>query len=101
MARGLLSDERFAEEFVGSRMRRGVGPVRIGAELRQRGVSDELIGRYLDQDPELWMDRLRQVHDRKYGSGPPQDRKEQARRARFLLQRGFTGEQIRDLLRQD
>ena len=101
MARGLLSDQRFAEQFVASRIHHGAGPVRIGAELRQRGVSDELIRRYLDQDPELWMARLRQVHDRKYGSGPPGERKEQARRTRFLLQRGFTGEQIRDLLRQD
>ena len=47
------------------------------------------------------MRHLREVHDRKYGSGLPQDYKEQARRARFLSQRGFTGEQIRDLLRQD
>jgi len=101
VAQGLLSDQRFAEQFVASRVDRGAGPVRIGVELRQRGVSDALIRRYLDQDPELWRDRLRQVHDRKYGSGLPQDRREQARRARFLLQRGFTGEQIRDLLRQD
>lgn len=101
VVRGLLSDERFVEQFVASRIGRGAGPVRIGAELRQRGVGDQLIGRYLDQDPELWMQQLRQVHDRKYGDGLPQDRKEQARRTRFLLQRGFIGEQIRRLLRRD
>jgi regulatory protein len=101
VARGLLSDRRFVEQFVASRMSRGAGPMRIGAELRRRGVSDELIERYLERDPELWMRQLRQVYDRKYGSLPPRDRKEQARRARFLQQRGFTGEQIWSLLGRD
>jgi len=86
---------------VASRLSRGVGPERIGAELRQRGISDQLIGRHLDQAAEFWMRHLRQVHDRKYGSDLPRDRKEQARRARFLLQRGFSVQQIRDLLRED
>ena len=37
----LLSDERFAESYVRSRISRGYGPSRIRQELRQRGTNDE------------------------------------------------------------
>ncbi len=36
---GLLSDARYAESYVRSRMGKGFGPVRIREELRQRGVA--------------------------------------------------------------
>src|SRR5512139_3539827 len=42
VAERLLSDERFVETFVRSRSNRGYGPRRIEAELRERGISDEL-----------------------------------------------------------
>src|SRR5882724_7259685 len=40
---GLINDARFAESFVRSHADRGQGPVRISGELRQRGLSQELI----------------------------------------------------------
>ena len=40
---GLLSDERFTESFIHWRIGRGSGPLKIRAELRQRGVADEII----------------------------------------------------------
>ena len=98
--RGLQSDARFTEQFVAARMRRGSGPLKIRAELRQRGVAEELIARELDIDPEVWLERLRLVHERKFGSAPPSDRKDMARRIRFLESRGFSGELIQRLLRE-
>ena len=38
----LLSDERFAMSLIASRAETGYGPNRIGLELRNRGVSEEL-----------------------------------------------------------
>ncbi len=98
--RGLQSDARFAEQFVAARMRRGSGPLRIRAELRQRGIAEDLIASELDIDPEVWLAGLRRVHERKYGSSPPGDRKDLARRIRFLESRGFPGELIQRLLRE-
>ena len=97
----LLSDERFAEQYLNYRRQRGYGPLRIRAELRERGVDEALIETYLDEGDEDWMACLRQAHDKKYGDTLPQDFKEQARRSRFLIYRGFSGEQVRRLLRQD
>jgi len=91
----LLSDERFTEQYLASRQRRGFGPVRIKGELRERGVNDELIRSHLNEYDEDWMETLRQTHDKKFGAELPDSMKEKARRVRFLEYRGFTGEQIR------
>jgi regulatory protein len=99
--RRLQSDERFAEQYLYSRQRRGYGPLRIRAELRERGVDEGLIEAYLDERDEGWLACLRQAHDKKYGDTLPQNFKEQARRARFLQYRGFTAEQIRGFFRDD
>ncbi len=98
VASGLLSDARFAEQFVMSRRRRGLGPIRIRAELLQRGVDLPLIARWLDEDAEGWLDQLREVYHEKFGSTYSQDPQEIARRARFLQYRGFHREQVRRFL---
>ncbi|MEN8167789.1 MAG: hypothetical protein ABFR65_09980 [Pseudomonadota bacterium] len=38
------------------------------------------------------------MHDSKYGAQPPTDRKEMARRARFLEYRGFPGDLMAEFL---
>ena len=91
---GLLSDSRFAEAFVHSRFQKGSGPQKIHAELRQRGIDDDLIGACLEAVSEQWLQRVREVRERKYGPEQPQDFRERNRQMRFLQQRGFTSEQI-------
>ena len=97
-AQGLQSDARYAEAYIHSRIQRGYGPLRIRAELKERGVSGALMADYLCDDPDLWRDLLQTAHDRKYGSSRTTDRKEQARRARFLAYRGFSSGMIRQFL---
>jgi len=97
-AQGLQSDARYAEAYIHSRIQRGYGPLRIRAELKERGVSGGLIAGYLSDDPDLWREQLQDTHDRKYGSSRTTDRKEQAKRGRFLAHRGFSGEMISQLL---
>lgn len=94
----LLSDERFCEAFIRSRMNGGYGPARIRAELKERGISEALITRYLDEKDGGWLERLADIIDRKFGSEPDQDLKSLAKRQRFLLQRGYTFDQIRAVL---
>ncbi len=98
---GLLSDERFTESFIHSRMERGSGPVKIRAELRQRGVADEIISDWLDERDRMWLERAETVRCKKFGSALPVDYKEKARQARFLQYRGFSAEQTRQVLRDD
>lgn len=91
-AEGLLSDVRFATAFTAARARRGQGPVRIAGELRARGVAPEVIQSALADCGVDWQAlALRLARER----GAVGDAKSRARTARFLHQRGFTGEQIR------
>lgn len=95
---GLLSDSRFAEAFSNARIRTGKGPVRIRAELRERGVEEHLVERVLVEMGVDWIDLARDVAHKRFGHAAPLDQREQAQRMRFLQYRGFTTEQIRAAL---
>ena len=96
---GLLSDERMAEAYVAGRMRKGFGPLRLRQELRERGLDDDLIGPVIDLSPGDWLELMSRVAARTFGPGPVTDRKELARRARFLEYRGFPPELVGRYLR--
>ena len=87
--RGLLSDERFTENYVERRSRKGYGPLRIRAELAERGVASELSARWIDEGPFDWDGILNDAALRKFGDGKAADRRSLAKRGRFLEQRGF------------
>ncbi|MDH3448313.1 MAG: recombination regulator RecX, partial [Gammaproteobacteria bacterium] len=70
---GLQSDERFAESYINSRFNAGIGPRKIRFELRQRGIADELVDRYLDLYSERWDQSMIQQRVRKYGDAIPED----------------------------
>ena len=92
---GLLSDERFTEIFINQRINRGSGPLKIRAELRQKGVSDAMIEPLMNQHNDTWCESALAVRIKKYGLEPPADLKETTRQTRFLQSRGFSGEQVR------
>src|SRR5690606_1196122 len=56
-AEKLLSDERFAEEFVRSRREKGYGPRRIQAELYQHGIDPTVAESLLREAEEDWQAR--------------------------------------------
>ena len=91
----LLSNARFAEAFVHSRIQRGSGPQKIRAELRERGIPDELIDDSLEAHADSWLELAREVREKRFGRGQPGDFRERSRQMRFLQQRGFSAEQIR------
>ncbi len=93
-AEGLLSNERFTEAFIHSRLQRGSGPTKIAMELQQRGISHELVNTHLDERDAQWIQRAIEVRIKRFGPSHPHDFKERARQMRFLQYRGFTMEQI-------
>lgn len=96
--RGLQSDDRFAESFVRERVRRGQGPLRIRADLQQRGTPEDVIDRHLTRSASFWLAQAREVRRRRFGEAIAVDRTERARQLRFLLQRGFPGDLLTDAL---
>ena len=94
----LQSDERFAESYLYSRAQRLYGPVRIKAELRERGINDEIIAAVFAQAEIDWAANLRKLETGKFGRKPPADVRERAKRIRFLHYRGFGGIEVGDVV---
>jgi regulatory protein len=99
VAQGLLSNARYAESLIHSRFQRGQGPQKIRAELRERGIDDALIEAGLELYAPHWQELAEQVRLKKFGSARPDNFRERSRQMRFLIQRGFTAEQIDALFR--
>jgi regulatory protein len=91
-------DERFGQALVRSRASHGYGPQRIRAELRSHGLGDAAIRQLLHEAEQDWDQRAVQQLHRRYGTGAPGDAAERAKRAQFLLRRGFEGASVRAAL---
>ena len=100
VAEGALDEDRMVEQYIAERAAKGFGPLRIRAELYDKGLPDTLLDPHLDAMRDDWVDYLAEIYDRRFGSEPPPDRAEYARRGRFLEQRGFPSEMIRRFLRR-
>ena len=101
VAERLLSNSRFVEAFVHARFQRGSGPQKIHAELRARGVDEALIQDGIHAYDTRWLELVREVRDKRFGSDMPADFRERSRQMRFLQQRGFSPEQIASVFRDN
>lgn len=97
----LVSDERFTSSFVHHHAKRGQGPVRIRAALRQQGIPASQVEETLRGAEIDWVQLAREVRRRKFGAGSPRSLGERAKQARFLQYRGFDAEQLRAALRNE
>ena len=95
-ARGLLSEDRFVEGFIRTRVAR-YGPARLRHELLNRGVTQERIDKALRLYARDEYTAARAVWLKRFKSTPV-DAREWARQARFLGVRGFSHEVIRKVL---
>jgi len=95
----LQSDARYTQAYIRSRRMRGFGPVRIGMELRERGVSDAIVLEHLKPDNRVWLETLKHEYEKKFGVGASEDFQEKAKRMRFLQYRGFLPENIHEVVK--
>jgi regulatory protein len=95
----LQCDQRFAELYAQQRVDRGDGPRKIRAALAERGVSSVHIDSALSPYSEEWTDRAMSAAAQRFGSIAAESRRERARRARFLEQRGFPADVIQRVTR--
>jgi regulatory protein len=95
---GLQSDERFAESFARSRAEKAYGPVRIKAELAERGIDRSVANRTLGALDVDWLAQAAKWYGRRYGDEPVSDLKEKSRRRQALARRGFDESVLRELI---
>ena len=117
---GSQSDQRFVEEYIRARVKRGFGPDRIAAELGERGIDRDLIASRLDRDATEWEQQAVVVLRKRFPPAEPMteppaepipdspadslanygaDARERQRRERFLRYRGFSPAQVRRAMR--
>ncbi|KPJ67768.1 MAG: hypothetical protein AMJ43_01990 [Coxiella sp. DG_40] len=94
----LQSDQRFAESYIAMRTKRGYGPLRIAVELRERGINDNIINQFINNNDEQWNIEAMRVREKKFGIKIPTTLKERVRQSKFLQYRGFNTQQIRSAL---
>jgi len=92
---GLLSDARFAENYLRSRSNKGYGPARIRQELKQRGVDEDVISATVIEDDPEWFDLVRKVREKRFGKTLPGNLPERMKQQRFLQYRGFNQQQLK------
>ena len=97
---GLQSDYRMASEYVHFRSKRGLGPKKIKAELRLKGISDSLLEQIFSESGVDWRNILEKVVNKKTSQdGFALDSLETKHKVNnFLQKRGFEPDQIRDFI---
>ena len=96
--RGWLSDARFTEQIVHARSHK-FGSAKIANELREKGVSQDLISDAIEKVKEKELDNAKEIWRKKFKKSPD-SRDEWARQARFLQSRGFDFDVIKRVLNQ-
>ena len=72
--------------------------MKIKHELKNRGVSSDLIDSLIDFNSQDWLEIAFREYQKKFGHRPSMDTKERAKRIRFLQSRGFTSDIIQQTL---
>lgn len=98
---GLLSNRRFIENYIHSRRTKGYGPMRILAELLERGLTEDFIEHHLNMSDNAWFIDAHNVWKKRFKGQQPSDFKTRAQQMRFLHYRGFTHEQIERVFKND
>lgn len=99
IAENLQSDQRFVDSYVRYRSSRGDGPLKITASLQPRKIASALLKSALYENGPDWVELCREALQKKFRLTDKPSMAEQQRMQRFLMQRGFTGEQVRKALR--
>src|SRR3989344_4408876 len=96
---GFLSHARFAEAYVRMRYQAGFGPQRIALELHERGVEPHYQTSFLHSiSPEEWKEKLTELCQKKFNGKTPANASEKAKQMRFFYGRGFTLDQIKQVI---
>ncbi len=90
---GYLSDCRFVETYVRSRVNRGYGPSFIANELASKGVPQHLIDSALYEFADAWRHLAATVVERRHRDFR-KDAKNWGKAVRFLTRRGFASDVV-------
>ncbi|MBT0723399.1 regulatory protein RecX [Rosenbergiella sp. S61] len=92
---GYLNDERFCQQFILQRSRRGYGPQRISQDLQRKYIESAKVQHALRHTEVDWQQCAQDVAEKKAGQRWPTTYPEKVKLQRYLYSRGFQSEDIR------
>ena len=93
VANNIINDTRFTEHYINLRKRRGFGSKKISYELLSKGINESIIDSALSNMDD-WKELAKKEFNKKYKDGPSNDFKIRSKQKNFLLNRGFSFEEI-------
>lgn len=94
----LQSDARFCEMLIRSRVNKGYGRKKITMEFSEHQIASELVQKALAESDIDWFSLCQQVFERKFKGGLGRDWKARQKQMRYLMNRGFSHEEIREAI---
>ena len=92
-----LSNERYAESFVRSRILKGQGELKIRSQLLQRGVNMSMADRAIAEADVNWWELAEQQRIKRFGEALPTTLQAKLKQVRFLTARGFPSHIVREI----
>ncbi|WP_281630774.1 recombination regulator RecX [Vibrio sp. St2] len=89
-----LDDLRYTKSQIRQHVYKGHGERRIRQELNQKRVSESVIEKAFEEEPQDWFELAKQATEKKFKGVKAKDQKEYAKQVRFLQYRGYSFEQI-------
>ncbi|WNC69440.1 regulatory protein RecX [Thalassotalea nanhaiensis] len=95
----IQSDLRFGESMLRLRVAKGYGWIYIAAELKQKGLTSDIIAAVYASQQVDWFLQAEIAYEKRFNSTEITDAKDKAKRVRFLQYRGYSFEQINAVLK--
>ncbi len=92
------SDQRYAQSIIRSRVNKGYGWFYIEQALLQKGVCANIIYQEGKNQQIDWYLKAELAYNKRFGETSIKDKKDKAKRIRFMQSRGFSLEQITALI---
>ncbi len=97
----IQNEYRFGECLFRTRVNKGFGWSYIAAELKQKGLANDIIAEVYQSQQIDWFMQAQQAYEKRFPDSEIADAKAKAQRIRFLQYRGFDFEQIAAVLNLD
>lgn len=90
----IQSELRYGESQFRQRLSKGYGWTFIAAELKQKGLTSDIIAAVYQNQEVDWFYQAQIAYEKRFGDTDIVDQKDKAKRIRFLQYRGYSFEQI-------
>lgn len=93
------SDQRYAECIIRNRVSKGYGWQYIKQALKQKGVCENIINQEHKNQQIDWYLQAELAYNKRFGDSEIKDKKDKAKRLRFMQSRGFSFDEILALIK--